>query len=63
MLETVLSFKNVTLDKLSEFSAQDLETKVKSFAISIKNMGIYGNFPNQMLILFHWTPEVKESEC
>ena len=52
-----------SLDKLFEFSAQDLETKVKSFAISIKNMGIYGNFPNQMLDLFPWTPEVKESEC
>jgi len=28
-METVLSFKNVTLDKLSESSAQELEKKVR----------------------------------
>ena len=69
-METVLSFKNVTLDKLSESSAQDLETKVRSFAISIKKHWnkkaisrerLYGKFPNQMQDLFPWTPALKEN--
>ena len=70
VLETVLSFKNITLDKLSESSAQDLETKVRSFTISIKKHWnkkaisrerLYGKFPNQMQDLFPWTPELKEN--
>ena len=68
VLETVISFKNVTIDKLSESSVQKLETNVKGLTSEIYEKwpkcgydrdGLYRKFQNNMEDLFDWVPELE----
>ena len=71
VLETVLCAKNLTIDKLSKSSFQNLETKAKGLAIKIystwrrssKNRaGLYKRFKNNMEDPFDWVPELEHEE-
>ena len=67
VMETVLSFHKLTLDKVLESSVQKLELKVNSLTSVIyekwkKNGGhkdrLYEKFPNNMQDPFAWVPEL-----
>ena len=71
VLETVLWVKNLTMDKLSKSSYQNLETKAKGLAKKIylhwrrsgKNRaGLYKRFKNNMEDPFDWVPELEHEE-
>ena len=71
VLETVLSFKNLTVDKLSESSVQKLELKVRSLTSEIYEKwrkcgahreGLYRKFINSMQYPFDWVPEIVHEE-
>ena len=69
--DTVLSFKNISIDKLTNSSVKTLDKKVKLFVINIrakwKKCGshrerIYEKFQKNMEEPFIWTPEFKEDK-
>ena len=71
VLETVLCFKNLTIDKLSEPSVDKLETKVSRLTKSIYGNwrkcgahrdGLYRRFRNNMQDPFDWVPESVHEE-
>ena len=71
VLETVLCFKKLTIEKLSEPSVHKLETKVSRLTRSIYGNwrkcgahrdGLYRRFQNNMQDLFDWVPEIVHDE-
>ena len=67
--ETVLSFKDISIDKLTESSVKTLEKKAKDFECDLKKKWkkcggkrdvIYEKFQYRMDYHFVWTPELKE---
>ena len=71
VMETVLYFNNLTIDKLSESSVQKLKTKARGLTASVyghwrrsdkHRVGLYKKFQNNMQDPFDWIPELVHLE-